>query len=111
MEKLIKQYLTEYLAWAEADAPEHESLNPYHPICNNARHWARADNRKTLLTTHDVGIDQEQMVATLKEMFDSEGMDMWYPFGEATFYRECHAAAHHRNPERLAWVRKQLEVK
>lgn len=109
MSELIKQYLTEYLAWAEADAPVHETLNPDHPICSNARLWARAGKQETRLASQGVD-DANQMVCELKDMFVRDDMDIWFPFGEATFTRECRFSAHHRNPDRLAWVRKQLGV-
>lgn len=105
MSSHLKQYLTDYLNWAEADAPPHDAFSPFHPLCGNARFWVRKENRITL----GGEIDTEQMVDELQYMFDSDGLDIWYPFGEEKYFFECHSASHHRNPVRIEWVRQTIK--
>lgn len=45
----------------------------------------------------------------LTYMFEHEGFeDPVYPFGCGTYHRERYTSSHHKNPKRIAWVRKTL---
>jgi hypothetical protein len=88
----LRAYLTDWLAWAEAGAPEHDEFRPRFGLCTNARrrHRASADLRNALVA--DFGDEAN------------------HPFGGLVRYMS-EAEAHHTNPLRLAWVRAKLAEK
>lgn len=89
MNDKLKQFLAEWLAWAEADAPEHPVFTARFGLCYNLAQWS--------------GLDYE-LAFELAEIFNGDS----YPFGEYKYNLDCMNNTQHRNPARLAWVRKQL---
>lgn len=88
----LKQFLTEWLAWAEAGAPEHGKFSNY-GLCNNSQNYL-----------FSVG---QELTSVLSADF-SDNYD--WPFNEnlGEYLREVRRSKVHLNPARLAWVRAKL---
>ena len=88
MTPALRQFLADWLAWAEAGAPKHPVFTRHWGLCGCAFHYGghrlRHEVRKAL-------------------SFVS------YPFGgENEFNIRIKDRTQHLNPARLAWVRQQL---
>ena len=90
----LRAFLTEWLAWAEADAPEHEVFSGHTGLCNNVCWWTEENLQSTSFWL-------------LRELEERLG-DPSFPFGRAEYTRARRAGLQHRDPNRLAWVRTQL---
>lgn len=87
----LRKFLSEWLAWAEADAPSHQVFDSRFGLCRNVEHYSIYTN-------------------AYDELRELLGRDA-YPFGgEVIYWGERKAISHHRNQFRLAWVRKTLEA-
>lgn len=97
MSEQMKQFLTEWLAWAEADAPVHPVFKAHRGLCSNLYQWS-CDNP-------DISVSKfAYLGCELTELFNSEV----YPFGKDDYMRDYKSRTQHRNGKRLAWVREQL---
>lgn len=86
MTPALRQFLTDYLAWAEADAPD-DRFNRWHGLCVNAERESR------------------DLLCELNALFCGEV----HPFGGIHMYwAESEGRTIHRNPDRLAWIRAKL---
>ena len=104
MSERMEMYLTEYLAWVEAGAPEPAHFDTWMGLCTNILYWGRF--------RHLSVSGKQSMQHELSELLKASGLPTAYPFGGNDRY--CHEGAthtHHKNELRLAWVRKQLGVK
>jgi len=90
----LKRFLSEWLAWAEADAPPHPIFKSSLGLCTNVMNWAECQADE-----HDWNAYRE-----LKQVFHGE----LFPFGEARYERDMRLGIQHRNEARLAWVREKL---
>jgi hypothetical protein len=89
----LRQFLADWLAWAEAGAPEHPNFGRSNGLCVLA-HYARGE------ILHDL---RKQLRASFEETP--------YPFGGSReFSQRAFDRTQHLNPARLAWVRQQLGV-
>lgn len=85
MTPALRQFLSDWLAWAEAGAPEHEVFVRFGGLCVAAPDDTRDE---------------------LYDLFNDP-----YPFGGSKDYWErAEHCTQHENPARLAWVRQQLGV-
>lgn len=79
----LRKFLSEWLAWAEAGGPNRRFSN-------------------------SAGLCVNSPVDVSDELADLLGFES-YPFGgESVYYEERDKGAIHKNPLRLAWVRKML---
>lgn len=93
MSETLKMFLSEWLAWAEAGAPEHKTFHPWSGLCFMLIRWGASS--KVQWEFSDLLIDT---------MGDDE-----YPFGgQYIFDQDNHNRAMHLNEARLSWVREQL---
>lgn len=91
----LRAYLTDWLAWAEAGAPEHAGFSPHRGLCDDA---------------------PSDVVCDLREALEADFGALAVPFATCTpfdtpdreYWRDSAAGTHHTNPLRLAWVRAQL---
>ena len=108
MSECLLKFLKDYLAWVERGAPCQNQFRFYrgYALCDNITNtlWAGASN------VYFGGGSAADVKNELHAMFANEGLDSWYPFGEDEFREGHYNHTHHENEDRLAWVRKQLEV-
>jgi hypothetical protein len=97
MSDLMREFLSAYIAWVDADAPQGATFDRSFGLCSNAYRFC---------------LDYyEQIQNELAEMFERDGLNTDYPFCDEDGYTESSLAeTQHENPARLAWVRKQLET-
>lgn len=53
---------------------------------------------------------QEMALKFIKPIFHAQGLDQWYPFGEAAYSRSCVMKDHHQDPKRRLWVNSMIEA-
>lgn len=87
MSPQLKQFLSDWLAWAEGGAPEGEPFNRAFGLCRSSRHY---------------GVTEE-----LTALFRAQGLNDAIPFGP-DYWDRSWPGTQHLCPKRLAWVRKQL---
>lgn len=106
MNQHLLTFLTRYLAWAESDASTMEFKAAY-GLCENFTHWMDSGAFPEQMTHFEWVELRFSLIELLDWYTDSN-----YPFGGSDrYYNEMADRSHHRNELRLAWVRKQLEVK
>lgn len=100
-------FYVDWLAWAEAGAPENFPNNPFDfsrgiGLCTNAFYHARIS-----------GVEKPYEVEEeLKRQFRSPGkygVRVYYPFGEASYNKNSSNGAMHLCPKRLDWVRNRIK--
>lgn len=101
--RLLLPFLTEWLAWAEADAPRHPAFDAGYGLCSNADYW----------DTEAFDPEKEEYCAypTTKALRRALSLfnDPAYPFNTAEgYYRASDKLAHHTNAKRLNWVRRKI---
>lgn len=90
MTPALRQFLSDWLAWAEAGAPEHPVFTRFWGLCFCAHKYGGVP----------LGIEIEIMSGPKR-----------FPFGgPKDFQRRMDEGTQHLNPARLAWVRQQLGV-
>jgi len=95
---LLKQYLVEWLEWAEADAPNHDLFTRRVGLCSNLVFWSAS-------------LDGEIRYALEKEldrMFAVDGLDVCHPFGFDEYVGARRLENQHLDPKRLSWVRSKV---
>lgn len=99
--RLLLPFLTEWLAWAEADAPEHPLFWPWVGLCGNCDSWDEGEHYHD----HDSFYPTTKALERALARFDSPS----YPFGGYEAYNaDRYVSGHHRNPQRLRWVRRKI---
>lgn len=90
----LRKVLTDWLEWAEADAPECADFDPTFGLCTN------------ILESRTF-----EVYCEFKDMLALDFGENSYPFdnGEEEYCMVADDGEHHRNPKRLAWVRRVLE--
>jgi hypothetical protein len=96
---VLKQFLAEWLVWAETGAWRHTILDPSVGLCSNLSQWCIAHN---ILGTARWGV-----MALFKTVLP--GRDKMYPFGKVAYARDLKNRTQHTNKKRLAWVREMLK--
>jgi len=98
MTPALRQFLTDWLAWAEAGAPEHPVFRRKSGLCMLAQiFWEEQPN--------------SELVDDLQDALEASFGETHYPFGGAhEFHIRMLDHTQHENPARLAWVRQQLGV-
>lgn len=92
MTNQMREFLSDWLHWAESGAPAHPAFTRHNGLCDAA------------YKTHGYAFD-----TVLKRLFCEDGLDPVYPFGERDFWIDHEDATQHLNADRLAWVRSKLE--
>lgn len=85
-----RQFLREWLEWAENGAPEHPVFDCRLGLCTSAAEYDVWNNTNT----YD----------DLRAAFRGEDC----PFGEDEYLDRCEARTQHLDPNRLAWVRANI---
>ena len=87
----LRVYLQSYYTWATTGAPDWEPYWRWMGLCHNAPIGVRAE---------------------LTDLLRAEfGQRYAYPFGgESEYHRRGEAHSQHKNPKRLAWLRRVLEI-
>lgn len=93
----VKEFLESWLEFAETGKKE-EWLEPSWGLCSNFMYWLKQFPKKD--THYDL------LGLILEEEFP---FDLAYPFGATAYFSESKSESHHKNPERLAWVRKTIK--
>lgn len=101
MNKYILSFLQDYLEWAEADAPASKVFEPTCGMCGNLGNYLGECTALDLDGRCDVRGEFSHILATESGCSD-------YPFGESVYGSESVRRTHHRNHERLEWVRNHL---
>lgn len=89
MSEQMREFLTEWLAWALADAPVHPAFVAHKGLCGNLYQWSCYDN--------DLSDELEELLNGVV-----------YPFGESDYNLDRKFQTQHHNAKRLAWVLEQL---
>ena len=99
-DKVLQQFYKAYYAWATA--PElTEEFSPYDGLCRNLESFC--ERIKTISFPY---------LSKMKYNFITKsGLDPHYPFNptQARYSSECIVNACHKNKERIAWVKKQID--
>lgn len=101
----LQRFLKDWLAWAEADAENESPLGVDYfrdvGLCTNAVLFAEETD---IYVRVELRSALAELRGTLPEPFDPE-----YPFGKDQYLDRMSSDTQHLDPNRLAWVRKQLE--
>lgn len=104
MSDLLREFLKAWLEWAEGDVSDSTPFDATAGLCWNARLYILA------LPVRPIGVSPYDLSDELEFIFRDGGLCRSYPFGKNA-YKDAEALqAMHKDPNRLAWVRKQLEV-
>lgn len=115
MSEALKSFLQAYLSWVEQDAPVENVWGFYrgYAMCNNIGRMLYIGHHMGEYAKLDCPIFARmvEVVYELKANLIMDGLNDKYPFGGSDiFINERLNFTHHLNTERLAWVRKQLEI-
>lgn len=86
-----------WLAWAEADAPEHPQFKTDHGMCFCLDRLATSR-----------AYDYSELVFEMQDQFLAAELDPHYPFGYLAYQYDCENESHHRREERLNWVKARI---
>lgn len=103
---LINQFLAQYKLWAMAGAP---SDSPYGfstvvGLCSNLARYSRV----VLQGVAEYHMLVDSVLADFEGLFQADGLDGDYPFGEDEYIDDHNNRSFHLNPARMAWVDRQL---
>lgn len=94
MTPALRQFLADWLAWAEAGAPEHPVFRRDYGLCGSLQKYAGL-------------YEGRRLEDELLRLFNFTV----FPFGSSQeFHQQTRDGTQHENPARLAWVRQQLGV-
>lgn len=112
--RFFVRFLTEWLKWAGTN-PEridypyktlHPTFSAYSGLCDNFRHWLR---RNCLLSERTQVFDwHNSIVKEMEAVFENDGLDDLFPFGEGAYDVHDETGAHHIHQPRLDWVRSYI---
>jgi hypothetical protein len=108
MSDLLREFLTAWLDWAEGDADPRGQYGAGHfhrdcGLCYNSVEFSWDRGRK--------GYPEAYVLEDeLRAIYAAEGRNKDYPFGKEGYDRAEALNSMHKDPARLAWVRKQLEA-
>ncbi len=93
----LRQFLTDWLDWAEAGGSG-VAFRQYYSLCSNLKLYCQGfEVVKTTI-----------LLQELKKLFIYKGLDEKYPFGQAQFENDVFNYSMHKCEKRLAFVRKVL---
>lgn len=104
MSPQLYQFYVAYAAWLDADTPACGPFTRDNGLCDNLGSYIDKLDEWTE--------DWDDVPAEMIKSFMNEGLDRLYPFncGSSVEYAdECNHHTVHLNPQRIAWVRKQIE--
>lgn len=103
MSETLKKFLSEWLAWAEAGAPEHEAFDRRYGLCADLGFWLT----ENIMVIPDEEADDVEV--EFGRLLSAEfGDEYMYPFGRVDYLVRGNNGTQHLNEARLAWARKQL---
>lgn len=101
----MKQFLTDYLAWAGHGGINLAPFNNFYALCGNIIYWIRANPHIEIANhtkTHD------DLTRELSAMFRRDDRNAYFPFGEDAYEFDEDNRVHHLHPPRLKWISRQL---
>jgi hypothetical protein len=102
MSQLLREFLSAYAAWVDAGAVQDKPFSRSVGLCSNFEEWLVIERSFSWAHTEDE-------IDVLKALFESEGLDRWYPFGGENLYQvDLENDTQHLNDSRLAWVRSKV---
>lgn len=98
----LKQFYIDLQKWIDSGFPEHHSFLPSLGICNNLGWYCVHFN-----------LDLNKTKSDLTSQFAAAGLDTQVPFNKdfRDFQIEKEDCKTYKNPARLAWIKKQAEMK
>jgi hypothetical protein len=90
----LKAFLSAYVAWVDAGAPQEKPFSRRYGLCSNLTYWA----------LHLGPIDRHALEEEMDEMFDADGLDRCHPFGVDEYFKARNAYKQHLDAKRIAWV-------
>lgn len=106
----LKAFLTAWLAWAEAGAPDSNrhtraNLCRFDAECGLCSNTYNFEEAALGIDSRDTGKLEDE----LHELLCEDNLSIGYPFGGDERYNyEANNLIHHKNEARLAWVRSKL---
>lgn len=98
MSEHLKAFLTAWIEWVDAGAPEGDPFSRHEGLCLNVFDCPAIEP-----------IGRGRVCRALEDQFAHDGLDGNHPFGgHAQYTAERQNAAHHLNPARIAWVRSKV---
>lgn len=103
---LIKQFLAQYKLWALAGAPEESpyGFSTVVGLCANLARYAST----VLYGVAEYHMLVDEAYGEFQALFQADGLDADYPFGEDEYIHDHLNRSFHLNPARMAWVDQQL---
>ena len=103
MRQILREFLTEWLKWAETEAPVHiPPFNPRLGLCASYAVWMHTKK----FSEHNM----RRLFVELSNMLKSQFENFAYPFGgKERFYKDESHGVMHMNHMRLAWTRQTIE--
>jgi hypothetical protein len=100
MSDLMKQFLTAYIEWIESGAQEGAPFTREYGLCVNVERFVASGGYET----------EKKIVRELKHMFENDGLDKKYPFGEGEYWDRAYLLTNHQHQPRIDWVRAALKA-
>lgn len=104
MSDMMREFLKAYLDWADGGRdrmPNGCHFTGYNGLCNNWKRWI------------DDVVDSELLRKYLYElegMFDADGLDLDYPFGESSYEYYTARGKAQEDTDRINWIKEKLEA-
>lgn len=96
MSDLMRKFLTAYIEWVDAGAPDNEPFERSFGLCSNTDGYA-----KSLA-------ELEKLDAEICAMFEADGLSTAYPFGFDAYNDAASRHTQHLHKPRIDWVRSKL---
>lgn len=118
MSDLMREFLETYLKWAvlNKDAAKRavvgledgRTFDPWSGLCSAV--WRFISKKYAHLEYENAYPIRMALRAELRAMLDASGLDRDFPFGECAYDEGYENGNLHTDPNRLAWIRSQLEA-
>lgn len=95
----LKAFLSAWLEWVEAGAPDQKPFSRRWGLCSNLIDWSR----------HLDTEERAELEKVLDRMFSEDGLSQCHPFGEVEYFEARARYEQHLNAARIAWVRSKVE--
>lgn len=99
----LKAFLAAWLTWAEGEAQELTPFTRKYGLCSNVCYYCEVMFPGDYLRA-------ERLEYALAKLLKITTGDTMYPFGKVQYATNVDSLTQHKDPQRLAWVRAQLEA-
>lgn len=97
--KTLKGFYKAYADWLDKGAPPYRPFSRGLGLCSNLQYYTGVENIFVLT----------RLERQLSDQFEDAGLSAAYPFGEEAFDSYLDENNMHLDPNRIAWVKNQLE--